>query len=1025
MDNASIHPTASYYLSRSLIFLCIVALSVSLGFGQKKTVGRQTKTTLTAATKKTDPFSLEGSSRQITFEKYSSSYELNSDGTAIQTLEVQARCNDKDCIDQLAKFRLPYNGDLQLVKTVDAYILRADGRKTAVPTEAIKDRVSPQGEAAPGFSSLRILEISFDDLAPGDSAGHKIEIRTLKPVFGKNFSGLETFPLIYNWNSIDVDVTAASDYPVFFEADGLSGGKTADANGRAHWHWNARDVRSVPVEMAMTDLDSISPHLSLTTFKEFAELGSYFGEAVRNQAVVTPEIEALANKVTQGISDPALQAAAIYKWVNQNVRYLQTYVGRDGWVPHRADRILANEYGDCKDYTTLIYTLLKVKGIESVPVLTRLSGSDWFPTVAAMSYFNHAILYIPSLNAIADATAPNTRLGDVSQLLVGKKMLLSGSQPGLLDIPRDRPKDNRFESEVTVTYGDDGTLRAHSLNSYYGRAKMLSRGVFDSAPASDPQFIKIMLGILGVGGNGRVVKTTDVESGDGAFAVEFESEIPGYGGFARKGKLTIPVGVNMQNVLAIHAFLKAETRRTSLIVGAQTFNERYILKVPTTVTLGQMPPPLTIDSPVGRIVLSYKLAAGGAEIDREVTINKDVITPQEYPQFRDFVQKGIDAEKIGVDYTSTSTVSRSGQQQQLGGDSFSLDTLVEKLLKDATEKPITSRQALGLEQSLKTHPEDVDAHRRLAVYYNNNLHTKKTAASASGRLRHRLWFVEHHPEISDRLIFNADVPEAAIDSEEYQVLRDAWLKQVAANKNNAAIRLNAADFIGDSDEPLSMRILTDGIALDPTNYQFPLTLTERLNHEIEDPLQSSSDQKEARERLLAIGEKALALIKVDRSEARDRDRFELLKRLCKVSIDLGETAKAKAFAQELILDYGPSPSSVGKASATHLGNITLGQAALAEGDIGKAKEYLLIAIRAPLRLEHDDIDSIDMKLASALFAKGEHSVVVEYLKLCLDRNDYKKYPSLYKSDVEAITTWLTQIEAGKTPTFDLSNPDSK
>src|SRR5689334_22760188 len=116
MDNASIQPTVSYFRSRSLIFLCIVALSISFGFGQKKTAGRpQTKTTSTNATKNSDPFSLEGRTGQITFEKYSSSYALNSDGTAIQTLEVQARCNDKDCIEKLGKFQLPYNGDLQLV----------------------------------------------------------------------------------------------------------------------------------------------------------------------------------------------------------------------------------------------------------------------------------------------------------------------------------------------------------------------------------------------------------------------------------------------------------------------------------------------------------------------------------------------------------------------------------------------------------------------------------------------------------------------------------------------------------------------------------------------------------------------------------------------------------------------------------------------------------------------------------------------------------------------------------------------
>jgi hypothetical protein len=103
-----------------------------------------------------------------------------------------------------------------------------------------------------------------------------------------------------------------------------------------------------------------------------------------------------------------------------------------------------------------------------------------------------------------------------------------------------------------------------------------------------------------------------------------------------------------------------------------------------------------------------------------------------------------------------------------------------------------------------------------------------------------------------------------------------------------------------------------------------------------------------------------------------------------------------------------------------VGNITLGQAALAEGNLEKAKEYLLIAIRAPLRLSHDDIEPLDTKLAAALFAKGEKVTVVEYLKLCLEREVYKKYPTLYKLEVESIKSWLSLIDAGKTPNFELA-----
>jgi tetratricopeptide (TPR) repeat protein len=546
---------------------------------------------------------------------------------------------------------------------------------------------------------------------------------------------------------------------------------------------------------------------------------------------------------------------------------------------------------------------------------------------------------------------------------------------------------------------------------------MTSRGAFDGALASDPEFIKLMLMVIGVNGTGRVVKVTDGGNDDHPYSVEFETEVPSYGGFSRKGKLTTPVGVNLQNILAIQALLKADSRRSSLMIGAQIFHEKYLLHIPPSVMLGTLPSPVTIDNAVGRFAVTFKRASDGVEVDRQLTIYKDTVAAQEYPMLRDLVQRSLEAEKNGVEYTSTSATSNT-KQQQLGGDAFSVDNLYEKLLTSITDKPLTNKQALALEQVLRTHPDDFEAHRKLAAHY-SNLGMKDTPVRTSARLSHRLWFVEHHPEVPDKLIFHG-VPTVTKDSGEYQTLRDAWLKQIVANKSNSVVRLNAAEFIGENDTPLSIQILTEGMSLDPTNYEFPLRLTDHFDAELKDDAKTSTQHKELSEKVLANGEKALSLIKTERSGDRDHDRFALLKKLCSVAIDLGETAKARVFAQELILDFGPSPSSVGRASATHVGNITLGQAALAEGNLEKAKEYLLIAIRAPLRLSHDDIEPLDTKLAAALFAKGEKAPVVEYLKLCLEREAYKKYPSLYKLEVESIKSWLSLIDAGKTPSFELA-----
>ena len=85
-------------------------------------------------------------------------------------------------------------------------------------------------------------------------------------------------------------------------------------------------------------------------------------------------------------------AAAFQPTWSARTGWLYLVLDKGGWIPHSTTEILANRYGDCKDYSTIIYALLKAKDIESYPVLIRAEMGDWFPEVATPDYFNHAIL---------------------------------------------------------------------------------------------------------------------------------------------------------------------------------------------------------------------------------------------------------------------------------------------------------------------------------------------------------------------------------------------------------------------------------------------------------------------------------------------------------------------------------------------------------------------------------------------------------------------------------------------------------
>lgn len=965
----------------------------------------------------------------LTVEKFVSNYKINGDGTGRQTWEMQQKCSLEPCLAIVKKITRVFNKDLQDMRLVEAYVIKPDGRKVALPS-AGRSLPTPQAEFAPGFSSLYQLEIDFGELAIGDSAYFKMEFDTKKPIFDKHFDGLETFPSIFDWNSVEINVDAPADYPLQFETTMIDGGPVAAEPGRARWRFTKAASKAAPVESVMYDPIAGSPRFALTSFRSFDELGRAFWSGMKEKAVVTPEIQSLADEITKDIKDPNAQAAAIYLWVNKNIRYLSVVLDRGGWVPHGSAEILRNGYGDCKDYTTIIYTLLKAKGIESTPVLINADFGNWFPKVATMDYFNHAILYVPGTKLFADATSPNTRLGIIPQTIVGKTAVLSGEKTGLIQVPKDNPDDNQLLSDVEVTLAENGDLKAVSKNTYSGRSEIAFRPLFGTGllDRSDT-FVKMLLAFYGLTGSGKVLSVSDPYTVGEPFVVTMEVNIPDFTTLTPKGDLSLPVGLNMFSISTLEIFVTDEKRNSDLFAGATRIRETFRIKLPPTAAIGPLPEPVKIANAAGTFTLSVTAVEGGAEIVREIVIAKDMITPAEYPQLKELISKAVESLNSAVAYTADPKLlrqktaamrSRPARKAKAG-----FEGMMEAIYPAGLEKKLRPAEVRRLEAKVAKAPDDAES-RLLLVQHYLHYDLEETPAVIKARTPHRLWFIRNQPETVSHRLSGAFYSKSSRELPEYQVLRDEWLKQVAEKKANKTVRLNAADFVRYAETDLAIKLLSEGASAEPDAYEYPARLVSILASELKAARGGDRNASAAASgtRVVDLGKKALTLLKRERSADRDGIRRDVLAAVAPIAVDEGDLALAESLARELILDFAGDVDDASFDTAAHAGNITLGRVELARDNRAKAAEYLLISIRAPLRQVDGYFSDIDTVLAKELYKKGERAAVTEYLKLALGLNSFKKYPDSHAEDIKSIKLWIEQIEKGIEPTFDLDKPSS-
>ena len=150
--------------------------------------------------------------------------------------------------------------------------------------------------------------------------------------------------------------------------------------------------------------------------------------------MLDPSIREWCKKIKEENTKPSEKIIKLLRFVQTNIRYLGIEVGENSHKPHTPSEILKQGYGDCKDKTILLITLLNEIGIPNgYPALVstdyKAHTSDYLPSPFL---FNHAIVFLEyeNKNYWLDPTITNQR-GDLQHNYsepYGKALILNGNK---------------------------------------------------------------------------------------------------------------------------------------------------------------------------------------------------------------------------------------------------------------------------------------------------------------------------------------------------------------------------------------------------------------------------------------------------------------------------------------------------------------------------------------------------------------------------------------------------------------------
>jgi hypothetical protein len=101
------------------------------------------------------------------------------------------------------------------------------------------------------------------------------------------------------------------------------------------------------------------------TDNQWKAIGLWQEQLEEHRPDPTPEITAKTKELVAGAPNLYTQLSRISDFIQKNIRYFIVAKGIGGWQAHYAGDIYRNRYGDCKDKTTLLISMLKVIGVRA------------------------------------------------------------------------------------------------------------------------------------------------------------------------------------------------------------------------------------------------------------------------------------------------------------------------------------------------------------------------------------------------------------------------------------------------------------------------------------------------------------------------------------------------------------------------------------------------------------------------------------------------------------------------------------
>ncbi len=384
--------------------------------------------------------------------------------------------------------------------------------------------------------------------------------------------------------------------------------------------------------------------LNMNSWNEFGKM--YYDYFIKDNSTISEKTKLKLDNIIS-VNDSKLEKIKkIYKYVQDNTRYVSVQAGVGGWKPMEVSDVEKYGYGDCKALSNFTRSLLKAYDIESYYTVIYGGDKKSFDAEIVAKQSNHVIVSVPNNEnyIFLECTSQTNPFGYLGDFTSNRNALLIKPTGGeVINTTFYKTQGNTQETKSKITVLENGSIS--------GYAEIVSKSIqyknvshLETKSLKDQtDYYKNHFGHL----NNLEVSNLKFNNNkdDFSFLETFNFKVENY---YEKGLNSIILPLNVLNRYSSIP-PKYRNKKFSFEVEYGFIDSDEIeIALPQNYAITQLPEKVTLKEKFGEYNSSVTFENNKLIYKRKLTINDGVYAKEDYETYRKFIEQISKSDNIKI-----------------------------------------------------------------------------------------------------------------------------------------------------------------------------------------------------------------------------------------------------------------------------------------------------------------------------------------------------------------------------------------